>query len=69
MSKTLHNVGFLLLAGNLLGLLFSPEDGGSIFLRNISEFVWDVESRSLIECLLRNNLVYMYLRSQFFLSV
>jgi hypothetical protein len=31
----------LLLAGYFLGLLFNPEDGGSTFLRNVTEFPID----------------------------
>jgi hypothetical protein len=30
-----HEAGSMLRAGFLLGLLFIPEDGGDIFLRNV----------------------------------
>jgi hypothetical protein len=51
-------MSFLLLAGNLLGLLLVPEDGGSMFLQNISQLVPDnMVLSSLIEYLLNKNLV------------
>jgi hypothetical protein len=70
MYRVLCNMSFLFFAGNLLGLLFDPEDGGSMVLQIISQLLLDnMVSHSLIEYLLNKNLVYMHLCSQFFVSI
>jgi hypothetical protein len=57
-------MSFLILAGDLLGVLFNPEEGGSMVFQNISELLLDVASNYIIECMSDKSLVYTYLCNQ-----